>query len=46
MDQLWFYGKLLLGVSPVLAIGLVAFCHRDDPEVEAERAAKEAHCRT
>jgi hypothetical protein len=46
VSSLWFYGKLLLGLSPIVAIGAFAFCHRDDPEEEAKRAAAAKHCST
>ena len=41
-----YYGKLLLGLSPILGIGLFAFCTKDAPDEEAKRSAKKDHCST
>jgi hypothetical protein len=41
-----FYGKVALGLSPIIGIGALAFCCRDAPEEEASRNAAKAHCST
>jgi len=41
-----YYGKLLLGLSPIIAIFTFAFCHKDSAEEEAVRSAKKDHCST
>lgn len=46
VSSAWYYGKLLLGLSPIIAIGAFACCHRDNADEEAKRSAEHDHCST